>query len=894
MQKCLYDERKMDMYGILEQKLECTSVTDENAPGLSSAEAEQRLATDGRNVLGGKRNKGAMKIFLGQFHDVMVMILLGATAVSVLLGQYTDAVPIIAVVVINALLGFIQEFRCEKTLEKLEAMTAPTARVYRDGVLKTLPAEMLAVGDVFVVEAGDKVPADGYIISGKMFCCDESVLTGEAEPVCKQVRADEVDFSSLNKPYMAYMGTVVTKGSALVRTTAAGKRTQMGRVSVMLESIDDELTPLQKKLAELGRTLAVICVVICFIVFVAGLLRGEPFFDMAMTGITVAIAAIPEGLPAAVTIALSLAVRKMLRRNALVHRLHSVETLGCATVICTDKTGTITQNKMKVTAVADGSGNVYDTMKLNDELSDTIKELMTCGALCSNAVIKENTTSLIKAKKNTTRYQAEGDPTECAIVLAAADFGITSYGLEYVRIDEIPFDSESRSMTVICRGTNGNVVSFKKGSPDVIINECTAVLTASGIKPFGSKEKLSAIRAGDKFAAEGLRVLAFCRIAEGNTVFLGLMGMQDHPRPETANAVRQCGRAGIRTVMITGDHKLTAAAVARQVGILKQGSLVLTGSELDGMSDERLAEVIENCSVFARVTPAHKLRIVRAFKAKGHICAMTGDGVNDAPAVKEADIGVSMGIQGTEVTKQAADMILLDDNFATLVNAVEDGRTIYSNIRKFVRYMIASNIGEVVTMFGCLLMGLPMVMLPAQILLVNLVTDSLPAVALGLEPPEKNIMEKMPRRENDSFFSGGLLWRMLIRGVLIGICTLGTFSVLLKVVTSLSAARTGALLTLVLSQLIHVFECKSEEKSLFSVPLLNNTFLLFAVTVSAAVLFAGIYVPVLAKIFSTAVPDFRCLAVSVGSAFLVPVLSGLFSSFRKIGRRKTFDIPAKG
>ncbi|EXM37716.1 ATPase [Ruminococcus albus SY3] len=882
------------MYGILDKKLECTKISDEEVPGLSSAEAEQRLEAEGRNVLGGKRHKGAMKIFLGQFHDVMVMILLGATAVSVLLGQYTDALPIIAVVVINALLGFIQEFRCEKTLEKLEAMTAPTARVYRDGVLKTLPAEMLAVGDVFTLEAGDKVPADGYIISAKMLCCDESVLTGEAEPVSKQVRSDEVDFSSLNKSYMAYMGTVVTKGSAVVRTTATGKRTQMGRVSVMLESIEEELTPLQKKLAELGRTLAVICIVICFIVFIAGLLRGEPLFDMAMTGITVAIAAIPEGLPAAVTIALSLAVRKMLRRNALVHKLHSVETLGCATVICTDKTGTVTQNKMKVTAVSDGSGNVIETAKLTSELPDTIKELMVCGTLCSNAVVKEAPTSILKSKKNTTRYTAEGDPTECAIVLAAADFGITSYTLEYVRTDEIPFDSESRSMTVICRGTKGNAVSFKKGSPDVIINECTAVLTAAGVKPFVSKEKLSATRIGDRFAAEGLRVLAFCRIADGNTVFLGLMGMQDPPRPEAAKAVRQCGRAGIRTVMITGDHKLTASAVARQVGILKQGSLVLTGGELDGMSDERLAEVIENCSVFARVTPAHKMRIVRAFKAKGHICAMTGDGVNDAPAVKEADIGVSMGIQGTEVTKQAADMILLDDNFATLVNAVEDGRTIYSNIRKFVRYMIASNIGEVVTMFGGLLMGLPMVMLPAQILLVNLVTDSLPAVALGLEPPEKNIMEKMPRRENDSFFSGGLLWRMLIRGVLIGICTLGTFSVLLRSGAALPVARTGALITLVLSQLIHVFECKSEDKTLFSVPLFNNTFLLFAVTASAAVLFAGIYVPVLSKIFSTAIPDIRCLAVSVGTAFLVPGLSGAFETLKNICRRKTFDIPAKG
>ena len=861
--------------------------------GLTTTEAHHRFERDGANTLGSRKKKGPLKIFVGQFHDVMVMILLGATVISVLLGQYTDAVPIIAVVVVNAFLGFLQEYRCEKTLEKLEAMTAPTARVYRDGLLVKLPAEKLVAGDVFSVEAGDKIPADGYIISCKGLCCDEAILTGEAEPARKRPRRDEVDFTSLNKDYMAYMGTVVTKGNAVIETVSTGKRTQMGRVSVMLDSIEDELTPLQKKLAELGRTLAVICIVICFIVFIAGLLRGEPLFDMAMTGITVAIAAIPEGLPAAVTIALSLAVRKMLKRNALVHRLHSVETLGCASVICTDKTGTVTQNKMKVTALADGSGQITALSELKGELSNNIKELLTCGVLCSNAELKETPPSILKAKNSPERFTAEGDPTECAIVTAAAELGIRAEETGFERIDEIPFDSDSRSMTVVCRDKNGKVVSYKKGSADVLIDECSEIFTAGSPTKFGSIEKLAMRRLGDSLASEGLRVLAFCRITDGSAVFLGLMGMQDPPRPEAAAAVAKCERAGIRTVMITGDHKLTAAAVARQVGILKQGSLILTGSELDAISDERLTELIDNCAVFARVTPAHKLRIVKAFKAKGHICAMTGDGVNDAPAIKEADIGVSMGIQGTEVTKQAADIILLDDNFATLVSAVEDGRTIYANIRKFVRYMISSNIGEVVTMFGGILMGLPMVLLPAQILLVNLVTDSLPAVALGLEPSENSVMEKRPRKENDSFFSGGLLWRMLLRGLLIGISTLGTFSLLLKAGEPVKAARTGALMTLVLCQLIHVFECKSEEKTIFSVPYFNNGFLLFAVAASAAVLFAGIYVPLLEKVFSTAIPSFRCLIVSVGSSFVIPVISAVFSTAIKPRRRRTFTVPAK-
>ncbi|MBQ8967628.1 cation-translocating P-type ATPase [Ruminococcus sp.] len=884
------------MSGILDIALDASQAHEppRETRGLTSAEAEHRRRTQGANTLGGRKKKGALKIFAGQFHDVMVMILLGATVVSVLLGQYRDAIPMVAVVIINAFLGFIQEYRCEKTLEKLEEMTAPSARVYRDGRLVKLPAERLVCGDVYTVEAGDRIPADGYIIECRGFCCDESILTGEAEPAVKRPRRDEVDFSSLNKDHMAYMGTVVTKGTAVINTTAIGKSTQMGRVSVMLNSIDEELTPLQKKLAELGRTLAVICIVICFIVFIAGLLQGEPLLDMAMTGITIAIAAIPEGLPAAVTIALSLAVRKMLKRNALVHRLHSVETLGCASVICTDKTGTITQNKMKVTAIADSTGKTYDISSMAGASSENMKELLTCGVLCCNAVLEEVPPSLLKAKNSPERFTAQGDPTECAIAVAAAELGIRAEDTVFTRTDEIPFDSESRSMTVVCRDPSGNVVSFRKGSADVIINECSLALTDNGTVSFGSAEKMSLLRAGDRLAAEGLRVLAFSEVRAGKAVFLGLMGMQDPLRPEAAAAVRQCERAGIRTVMITGDHKLTASAIAREAGIMKQGSLILTGSELDAISDEKLADIIDNCSVFARVTPAHKLRIVRAFKAKGHICAMTGDGVNDAPAVKEADIGVSMGIQGTEVTKQAADIILLDDDFATLVSAVEDGRTIYSNIRKFVRYMISSNIGEVVTMFGGILMGLPMVMLPAQILLVNLVTDSLPAVALGLEPAEKTIMERRPRKENDSFFSGGLLWRMLLRGLLIGICTLGTFSMLLKGDSSLQTARTGALITLVLSQLIHVFECKSEEKTLFSVPYFNNGFLLFAVITSAAALFAGIYVPLLGRLFSTAVPDLRCLLVSVGSAFLVPVLSGLANSAKKLRRNDTFEIPARG
>ena len=887
------------MLELLDRELQTADEDKELNIGLTSAEAEKRLETGGENLLAKKKKNSVLKMFAGQFHDVMVMILLAATVISVLLGQYADAVPIILIVVINAFLGFIQEYRCEKTLEKLESMTAPIARVYRDGKLVKIPASKLVAGDVFKVEAGDRIPCDGFIISCKTFSCDESVLTGEAVPAYKFARTSEVDFTTLNKGYMGYMGAVVTKGTATLQAVATGERSQMGRVSKMLDEIDEGETPLQKKLGELGKTLALICIGVCFLVFIAGVIRGEPVLDMIMTGITIAIAAIPEGLPATVTIALALAVRKMLKRNALVHRLHSVETLGCATVICTDKTGTITQNKMSVTKVhsaADGKEYIFLDNKNEDGINSPEKGLISawdcfglsrlfiCGVACSNAELTEPKKERTRKRRGKPeKYAAEGDPTECAVTVACARVGVKYSELGLERIDEIPFDSETRCMTVMCKDKEGIETGFVKGSADVILKECEYRFSDGGkeLVKFSPSEKIAALKKGDDYAEEGLRVLAFEEITDGKRIFLGFMAMEDPPRPEAEKAVSECEKAGIKTVMITGDHKLTAVAVAKKTGIMKKGSIALTGAELDNMTDEQLRDIIENCRVFARVTPAHKLRIVKAFKEKGHVCAMTGDGVNDAPAIKEADIGVSMGIQGTEVTKQAADVILLDDNFATLVNAVEDGRTIYQNIRKFVRYLISCNIGEVFTMFGGILMGLPMVLVPSQILLVNLVTDSLPAVALGLEPPEKSVMKKPPRREDDSFFSGGLLWRIIIRGILIGLCTLGAFTVILKSTGIIQHARTGALITLVLSQLIHVFECKSEEKNLFTVPYLSNTFLLFAVFISAAALFAGIYVPVLQSVFSTAFLSLKSFMISLGFSFLVPVCAGILSGRKK-------------
>lgn len=863
--------------------------------GLSQAEAERLLAVTGKNRLDSRKKHSALKIFANQFHDIMVMILLAATVISVVLGEYADAVPIMIIVVVNALLGFMQEYRCEKTLEKLEEMTAPTARVRRDGKLVTIPAEDIVAGDIIEIEAGDRIPADSIILSCRSFSCDEAVLTGEAVPCEKSAHSGQSELNALNLPYIAYMGTVCTKGTACAEVIATGKLTQMGRVSDMLENIEPEPTPLQKKLGELGKTLAIICIGVCILVFAAGVIRGEPVLDMLMTGITIAIAAIPEGLPATVTIALAIAVRKMLKRQALVHRLHSVETLGCATVICTDKTGTLTMNRMTVKKVC-ACAKTDEEYTLSDDRdrqgavsssgkkcmawdSPVLSELFICGTACNNAVMTETKLSHSRDRRGMTadRFSAEGDPTEAAILSACARCGIDTDKFALKRIDEQPFDSETRYMSVTCIDVRGERYIYKKGSADVILNECEYIIADSE----GRLERISPHRraelaaAGERYAAEGLRVIAFSKTYEANSIFLGFMALEDPPRPEARKAVKECERAGIKTVMITGDHKLTACAVARETGILKEGGLAFTGEELDRMSDEQLAEVIEKAAVFARVTPAHKLRIIKAFKSKGHVCAMTGDGVNDAPAIKEASIGVSMGISGTDVTKQAADCILLDDNFATLVNAVEEGRTIYQNIRKFVRYLISCNIGEVLTMLGGIIMGLPMVLLPAQILLVNLVTDGLPAVALGLEPAEKSVMKRPPRKESDSFFSGGLMTRIITRGILIGLCTLASFTILLKMGSTLEAARTGALVTLIASQLIHVFECKSEEKTLFSVNLLSNAFLLFAVAVSAACLILCMYIPMLSGVFALADLTAAEWLISIILSAAVPVLAGI-------------------
>lgn len=870
--------------------------------GLTEKEAAERLKTEGENVFGESRKTGPMKIFLGQFKDIMVMILLAATVVSVLLGEISDAVTIILIVLLNAILGFVQEYRTEHTLEALRSMTSPTAKCWRDGRLSEIDAAFLVTGDIIELEAGDRIPADCAVLKAAGFFSDESILTGESTAVGKTAGDASDRDNSLNKPNIVYCGASAVKGTCRAEVIATGKNTQMGRISEMLTDIDKEATPLQKRLAELGKVVAVICLVVCIAVFGAGVLRGENVFDMLMTGITIAIAAIPEGLPATVTIALALAVSRMMKQKALVNKLHSVETLGCTSVICSDKTGTITENKMTVTEIATVHEDYYFSgmgyrvsgavtkggdIAINPMNEKALTESLRCGVICSTAEISTQETPKSRnrgALAGKGEWKVTGDPTEAALLIAAAKAGITKESLSgnCRIIEEYPFDSETRFMAVHCSYGSEKRIYFK-GAEEVILPRCSQYMDENG-RPAAMT---AAVRRGleekaGEMSDKALRVLALAVCTSdklepdrGNLVFLGFAGMTDPPREEAKTAIRKCASASVKTVMITGDHKKTAMAVAAKAGLLK-GGMAITGAELDKLSDEELDRDIGKYTVFARVEPVHKLRIVKSFKRRGEIVTMTGDGVNDAPAVKEADVGVAMGVTGTDVTKQAADVILMDDNLATLVNAVEQGRCVYANIRKFVRYLLSCNIGEVLTMFLGIVMGMPIILLPVQILLVNLVTDGLPAIALGMEKPESDIMNRPPRRSDEGFFSGGLMWKIVLRGVLIGLSTLASFTTVMRLGGSVEVCRTCALITLVVSQLIHVFECRSERRSVFRMNPFGNMKLVGAAAVSFAVLAAAVMIPQLQVVFSTVAPDIIQLLAAIGFSIAVPLLAAFF------------------
>ncbi len=838
--------------------------------GLSEKEAEILLEKHGENFLFSEKRENAAKIFAAQFRDLLTLILLAASVVSLFIGELVDSFTIMAIVFLNAVLGFSQEFKTERTLEKLREIAAPKATVYRNGRKTEIPAAKIVPGDCVILKSGDKVPADGKILSSMSMAADESMLTGESIPVEKKV-FNGGETSSI-RPDMVYMGTNITSGHGEFVVTETGMKTQMGKIAGMLKESKSERTPLQEKLAVLSRYIAAGCLVICFVVTVTGILRGEPAFDMFLLGLSLSVAAIPEGLTAVITISLGLAVGRMLKKNALIRKLHSVETLGCANVICSDKTGTLTENRMTVTEIFLPSGKVLHTEDLIKHKVSLRFPLLAAG-LCNNAEVSG-------------AHNISGEPTEAALMKSVLDCGVSLS--DFTRKGEIPFDSARKLMSVSVKTNSGQSFVFSKGAPDVLLPLCKTKLSEGEHLLLTSSDQSLIRKHLSEMAAGALRVIAVAykeqnseNITEDNLCFLGLFGMIDPPRKGAAESVLKCRKAGIRTVMITGDHPETAFAIAKSLHIAFDKSEVITGAELDRLSDADFGRICEHRNVFARVTPAHKLKIVRFLKKSGHIVAMTGDGVNDAPAVKESDIGVSMGRNGTDVTREASGIVLLDDDFSTLVSAAEEGRIIYGNIRKFIRYLLSCNIGEVVTMFFGMLMGMPVVLLPIQILMVNLVTDGIPAIALSFDPPQDDVMFEKPRKRSESVFSNGLGFIIILRGILLGFSVLGAFTTVLGFTKNVEAARTSAFLALVFTQLIHVFECKSENRGFFQIRIFSNMKLIWAVISSAAIVLSTVYIPAMNLVFKTVPLDLKSVLTVLGFSFAVPVLYGVVKTFKK-------------
>ncbi|SMC56096.1 calcium-translocating P-type ATPase, SERCA-type [Sporomusa malonica] len=883
--------------------------------GLSSSEVNTRLDKFGFNELAEKEKTAWWKRFLAQFQDFMVLVLLGATLISAFLGEYADAITILIIVLMNAILGFIQEYRAEQSLSALKKLASPTARVIRNSMVQQIPARELVPGDILILEAGDKLAADGRLIDVHNMEVEEAALTGESMPVRKVAdRRYSEDAPLGDRKNMVYAGTSVVRGRGKAVVCASGMATEVGHIAGMIQTTTEEATPLERRLDHLGKWLVWGCLFICLVVVITGVAKGESLFLMCMAGISLAVAAIPEGLPAIVTVALALGVQRMIRQRAIIRKLPAVETLGCTTAICSDKTGTLTQNAMTVRQLfTDGNnyeitGVGYDikgNILLNQQPLDISKDkalhqCLTIGALCNNSTLKQNNIAItgIWRTKNETGWSVEGDPTEGAIVVAAAKASIWQAEVEKVqkRVAEIPFESERRRMSVVYRDVNNNNILYIKGAPDTILELCRYYHTAAGPTSLTSDHIAKINSINDQMASQALRVLAVAyrrltpaqaqnpdETIENDLVFSGLIGMIDPPREEAKSSIARCREAGIKTVMITGDHINTAIAIAQELQIYKEGQhKALTGKDLDAMSESDLDAIVNKVTVYARVSPAHKLRIVRALKRQGHIVAMTGDGVNDAPAIKEADIGIAMGITGTDVTKEASAMVLADDNFATIVAAVEEGRGIYENIRKFIRYLLSCNIGEVLTMFLAALFGLPMPLLPVQILWVNLVTDGLPAMALGIDPTNPNIMQRPPRHPGESVFSRGLSRKVIGRGIQIGLSTLFVFSVIYYLQNDLALARTAAFATLVYCQMFHVFDCRSETATIFELKFTSNKYLLMAVAFSTIMQLSVMYVPFLSAIFST-------VPLSLGNWALVLIVSGwtlILNGFKHVFKRR--------
>jgi Ca2+-transporting ATPase len=828
--------------------------------GLSSEEAQRRLQEFGYNELVERERVTLLEIFLNQFRDIFVIMLLIATAISFLIGEIMDASTIAVIVVLNAVVGFVQEYRSEKAMEAMKKLTAPKARVLRDGREVIIPAREVVPGDIAILEEGDRIPADGRLLEVVELKTNEAVLTGESTPVGKTTEVVDEKAPVADRKNSVFMATHIIYGRGKAVITSTGMKTEFGKIAEMVQAVEEEETPLKQKLERFAKKLGILIVVICAVIFATELYEifilqvqaraeaVESIVNAFEVSVALAVSAVPEGLPAVVTVTLALGARELAKRNAIIRRLASAETLGATTIICSDKTGTLTKGEMTVRKIfvnddiIDVTGVGYEPKgefllngkPINPKDDDNLHLLLRASTLCSNA-----------------HYDGKnilGDTTEGALIVAAAKAGMTKKELEatYPRVHEVPFTSERKRMTTVHKTPEGKLVAYVKGAPEIVLERCAYLLKDGKTKKLGEKERKAILATNEEMAREALRVLGVAykelpddvaekidaETVERDLVFIGLTGMIDPPREEAKEANRLCQQAGIKTVMITGDHKLTAVAIAKELGMLRS-DMVLTGAELDQMSDEQFEKIVENVTVYARVSPEHKLRIVKALKKKGHIVAMTGDGVNDAPALKQSDIGVAMGITGTDVTREAADMVLADDNFATIVNAVEGGRAIYDNIRKFSFFLMRCNFDELAVIGIFALMGLQLPLTAGMILWINLVTDGGPALALSMDPPEKDIMKRPPRNPDEGILHGRLA------SIIASFITqfLGT-AVLFYIAfyiwgRPLGEARAIAFVQATLRELIIVWNCRSEQHNAFKVGFTSNKFLLLAVLISA-------------------------------------------------------------
>ena len=854
--------------------------------GLSSSEAKLRLEQNGLNKIEGKKKKSIFQLFLAQINDVMIYILLIAAIISFIVGEVSDSIIILIVIFINAIIGVIQESKAEKALDALKSMSTPKAIVKRDGNIIEIPSEEVVVGDIIIIDAGRYIPADLRIVESANLKIEESAFTGESVPSEKNsdtiTEGEDVPIGDQHN--MAFMSTLVTYGRGIGIVVNTGMSTQIGKIAKMLDSEDENTTPLQKKLAELGKILGFAAVGISIIMFIISMFQGRDLLEMFMTSISLAVAAIPEGLPAIVAIVLALGVQRMIKHNAIVKKLPAVETLGSVSIICSDKTGTLTINKMTVKKYY-VNGQIYNLESIDINNKET--ELLTHGMiLCNDATSKDGVQT--------------GDPTEVALIDVGNKIGIFKDDLnnKFKRVNEIPFDSDRKLMTTVNSYENKYNV-FTKGAIDSILKISNKILVNGEIKEFTDKEKTETLAASNSMSDDALRVLALAyKIIENehisidelesDLIFVGLMGMIDPPREEVKDSIALSKNAGIRTIMITGDHKNTAVAIAKELGIVNDISEAMSGSEIDTYSEEEFTKIVNNFKVFARVSPEHKVRIVKAFKSYGNIVSMTGDGVNDAPSLKAADIGVAMGITGTDVAKGAADMVLTDDNFTTIVKAVEEGRNIFNNIKKSIIFLLSCNLGEIVALFFAILLNWPAPLLPIHILWVNLITDSFPALSLGVDPGDKGVMDLPPKNPKESLFAGRVGILLIINGLLIGGTTL--FAFLLGEYLypdSLRHAQTMAFVVLSVSQLFYSLAMRNETKSLFQVGIFKNKWLIGSIIFGILIQLAIITIPFTAnvfKVYSLSLTDWGIVILISLIPFVINEIIKIF--FRSSDKKK--------